>query len=88
MTQSGLGDDEARLLDQAGLPAEPGADVAAAIANAARMRELLGSAFHAGEVADGLSLTASNVRRHRWVVRERSPPWTVLSLPELSMLRI
>jgi hypothetical protein len=31
---------------------------------------------------------ATSKLRHRWVVRERSPPWTVLSLPELSMLRI
>jgi hypothetical protein len=64
MTQSGLGD-QAWLLDQAGLPAEPGADVAAATTNAARMRELLGSAFPAEEVADGLSLNASGVRRLR-----------------------
>lgn len=68
MTQSGLGD-EAWLLDQAGFPAEPGADVAAAATNAARMRELLSSAFLAYEVADGLSLNCSDVRRLR---RERA----------------
>jgi hypothetical protein len=31
---------------------------------------------------------ATSKLRHRWLGRERAPPWTVLSLPELSMLRI
>jgi len=65
MTQYALGDDEAQLLDQAGLPAEPGVDIVAATDSAARMRELLSSAFHVGEVANGLSISTSCVRQRR-----------------------
>jgi hypothetical protein len=31
---------------------------------------------------------ATSRLRHRLLIRDRAPPWTVLSLPELSMLRI